>query len=80
MRFKELAAAFLDYAKVTQGDADYKHCRAAIVEFLLKLYGDDTPADSFKPRMPFKTRCFVFSDIVLYGTTSSTKGVVYETP
>ena len=31
-------------------------------------------------RMPFKTHYFVFSDIVLYGTTSSTKGVVYETP
>ena len=46
---KELAAAFLDHAKVTQGDTDYKHCRTAVVEFLLKLYGDDTPADSFKP-------------------------------
>ena len=47
---KELAAAFLDHAKVTQDDADYRHCRVAIVEFLLKLYGDSTPVDDFTPR------------------------------
>jgi len=46
---KELAVAFLDHAKVTQGDTDYKHCCTVILDFLLKLYGNDTPADSFKP-------------------------------
>ena len=39
-----------------------------------------SPSDGDRCRMPFKTHYFVFSDIVLYGTTSSTKGVVYETP
>ena len=46
---KELAVAFLDHTKATQDIADYKHCRTAVVDFLLKLYGDDTPADAFKP-------------------------------
>jgi len=46
---RELGAAFLDHAKVTQGDTDYKHCCTLVFDFLLKLYGDDTPADSFKP-------------------------------
>jgi len=46
---KELAAAFLDYAKTTQDTAGYGHYRTIVFDFLLKLYGDDTPADSFKP-------------------------------
>jgi len=46
---RELAAAFLDHAKATQDKAGYGHYRTIVVDFLLKLYGDDTPADSFKP-------------------------------
>ena len=48
---------------------DYALCILFFLDFIYVLV-----------RMPFKTHYFVFSDIVLYGTTSSTKGVVYETP
>jgi len=46
---KELAVAFLDHAKVTQSSTDYKNCCTVVLDFLLKLYGDSTPVDSFKP-------------------------------
>ena len=46
---RELATAYLDYAKETIDVADYKQCRIIVIDFLLKLYGDDTPVDSFKP-------------------------------
>ena len=45
----ELAAEFIDHAK-TMGDPNsYSHNRVAVLEFLLKLYGDDTSVDDFKP-------------------------------
>jgi len=48
-----LALAFLDYAKetlstVNYGHVNYCHHRNAVKE-LLKLYGDNVPADEFKP-------------------------------
>ena len=46
----ELAAAFLDNAKATADPNSYAHNRAVIMDFLLKLYGDDTSVDEFKPR------------------------------
>ena len=46
---RELAAAFLDHAKETFDDRDYRHCRTAVIDFLLKLYGDGTPVDDFRP-------------------------------
>ena len=45
----ELAAAFLDHAKATADTNSYSHNRVVIMDFLLKLYGDDTPVDEFKP-------------------------------
>ena len=46
----ELAAAFLDHAEVTVAPTSYAHYRILIGDFLLKLYGDGTPVDDFKPR------------------------------
>jgi len=45
----ELAAGFLDYAEEKIDVRDYRHCRTAVFDFLLKLYGDGTTVDSFKP-------------------------------
>ena len=45
----ELAAAFLDHAKTRLAVQHYNHYRIAIGDFLLKLYGDDTLVDNFKP-------------------------------
>jgi hypothetical protein len=45
----ELAAAFLENAKTSVNATDYDHYRTALF-FLLKLYGDNFPADDFKPR------------------------------
>jgi integrase len=45
----ELAAAFLDKEKATADQRDYSHSRVVIMDFLLKLYGDNTPVDEFKP-------------------------------
>jgi integrase len=45
----ELAAAFLDHAKASTDPTTYAHYRVIILEFLLKLYGDDTNTDDFKP-------------------------------
>jgi len=46
---REIAATFLDYAKRTLAKPNYTHYRIVVVDFLLKFYGDDTPADAFKP-------------------------------
>jgi len=45
----DLAVAFLDHAKATLTSTNYTHYRIVVADFLLKLYGDDTPVDSFKP-------------------------------
>jgi len=47
---RELAVAFLDYAKTNVNSTDYTHYRTVILDFLDKLYGDDFPVDNFKPR------------------------------
>jgi integrase len=46
---KEVVAAFLNHAERTLGSPNYSHYRVVILDFLLKLYGDGTPADEFKP-------------------------------
>jgi integrase len=46
---KELAAAFLDHAKVTLRKPNYVHHRIVVLDFLKKLYGDGTLVDDFKP-------------------------------
>ena len=46
---QELVAAFLDHAKATLKAPNYTHYRIVVVDFLLTLYGDGTPADAFKP-------------------------------
>ena len=47
---RELAAVFLDHAKETLAKQNYEHYRIVVFDFLLKLYGDKTPVDSFSPR------------------------------
>ena len=47
---RELVTTFLDHAKATLAAPNYTHYRIVLLDFLDKLYGDDTPADSFKPR------------------------------
>jgi len=47
---RELAAAYLDYARINADSTTYGHYRIVILDFLDKLYGDDTPVDKFKPR------------------------------
>ena len=47
---RELAAAFLDYAKASTNHTDYAHYRTIVLDFLDKLYGDTTPVEHFKPR------------------------------
>ena len=46
---REVAAAFLEHAERTLAKPNYTHYRIVIIDFLLKLYGDDTPIDGFKP-------------------------------
>ena len=46
---KELAAAFLDHAEATLKKPNYEHHRTAVMDFLLKLYGDGTLVNDFKP-------------------------------
>ena len=46
---RELAAAFLDYAKANTDSASYSLYRVIILDFLDKLYGDGIHVDSFKP-------------------------------
>jgi hypothetical protein len=45
----ELAVAFLDHAKGTLGLQNYNHHRIVVADFLLKLYGDGTPVNDFRP-------------------------------
>jgi hypothetical protein len=45
---REVAAVFLDYAEKTLKKPNYTHYRIVVVDFLLKLYGDNTSADDFK--------------------------------
>jgi len=45
----ELTVAFLDHVKITQGDSGYTPCHIIVRDFLLRLYGKDTPVDEFKP-------------------------------
>ena len=45
----ELTAAFLENAKATTDPNNYAHYRVVVLDFLDKLYGDDTSVDSFKP-------------------------------
>jgi hypothetical protein len=45
----ELAAAFLDHAKMTFAPIGYSFYRVVIIDFLDKLYGDGTVVDEFKP-------------------------------
>ena len=47
---RELAAEFLDYAKANTNSTDYAHYRTAVLDFLDKLYGDNTPVENFTPR------------------------------
>ena len=46
----ELVAAFLQHAKATLKTPNYTHYRIVLLDFLLKLYGGDTTADSFSQR------------------------------
>jgi len=46
---KELGAAFLDYAKATLQKPNYTHHRVAVLDFLMKFYGDGTLVNDFKP-------------------------------
>jgi integrase len=46
---RELTAAFLDYAKANIDPISYGHCRVIVLDFLDKLYGNNTPVDNFKP-------------------------------
>jgi integrase len=45
----ELTAAFLDHAEATVESRGYSHYRVIVLDFLDKLYGDNTPVDDFKP-------------------------------
>ena len=47
---RELTAAFLDHAKANTNHTEYGHLRIIVLDFLGKLYGDDTPVEDFKPR------------------------------
>jgi len=46
---RELTAAFLEYARANADPISYGHSRIVVLDFLDKLYGDNTPVDSFKP-------------------------------
>ena len=45
----DLAAAFLDHAGATLAKQNYDHHKRVVRDFLLKLYGDNTLVDEFKP-------------------------------
>jgi len=45
---RELTAVFLDHAKASIHPSDDGHSRVIVLDFLDKLYGDDTPVDGFK--------------------------------
>ena len=46
----DLVAAFLSHVKPTLDASTFGHYRTLIADFLLKLYGNDTAVDDFKPR------------------------------
>ena len=46
----DLVAAFLEYVEPTLDDSTFGHYRTLVGDFLLKLYGDGTAVDDFKPR------------------------------
>ena len=46
---KELAAAYLDYAKTNTDPTTFVIYRTIVLDFLNKLYGDGTLVDDFKP-------------------------------
>ena len=45
----ELCAGFLENARPTLGKKEYENSLIIVRDFLLKLYGDDTVTDDFKP-------------------------------
>ena len=47
---RELAAGFLEYAENSVNSTDYTHYQTVILDFLVKLYGDNFSVDDFKPR------------------------------
>jgi hypothetical protein len=47
---RELTAAFLDHAKANIDSKSYSFYRIIVLDFLDKLYGDDTPVEEFTPR------------------------------
>jgi len=47
---RELTAAFLDHAKLTHDSTSYSFYRVIVLDFIDKLYGDDTPVEDFTPR------------------------------
>ena len=47
---RELSAAFLDHAKANTDHTNYSFHRIIVLDFLDKLYGDDTPVKDFTPR------------------------------
>ena len=47
---RELAAAFLDHAKENADSKSFSFNRVVVLDFLDKLYGDDTPVENFTPR------------------------------
>ena len=46
---RELAAAFLDYAKATLKKPNYTHHRIVVLDFLNRFYGDNTLVNDFTP-------------------------------
>jgi len=52
----ELAASFLDHAKLTLDPANYSFYRIVVLDFLVKLYGTGTSVDEFKPSCLKKVR------------------------
>jgi len=46
---KELTAAFLDHVAAAACPKTYSHYRVIVLDFVDKLYGDNTPVEDFKP-------------------------------
>ncbi|MDR0327724.1 MAG: hypothetical protein LBI05_05460 [Planctomycetaceae bacterium] len=46
---RELSAAFLDHAKANTDPTSFSFNRVIVLDFLDKLFGDDTPVEDFKP-------------------------------
>ena len=45
-----LVADYLTHAEGTMHPDDFRHVSTAVFDFLLKLYSDQTPVDSFTPK------------------------------